>query len=128
MARTGDFETVAVPAAGDLSVHHLNFVGWRASGQVGVSSLATSTISGTLGVLMNKPSAAGRAATVAVRGQTKVRAGAAVIQGDFISNNTSGRATAATSGDLVFGTALTAAAADGDIMEVNLGTPWRLTM
>ncbi len=64
------------------------------------------------GVLQNKPQA-GEHATVAVEGITKVKAGAAISVGNYITSAASGWAAAVTSGGstkTVIGRALTAAA------------------
>ena len=94
--------------------------------QVNMASLKTWT--GNVGILVNAPAAAGRHATVQYGGRGKVTAGAAVASvGVFLSTNGSGRAVASGSGDMVMGTALETAAADGDLISIQACKPWRLS-
>lgn len=84
-------------------------------GQVNVASLATDN--GMIGVLRNAPAAAGRAATISLFGEGKVVAGAAIgSAGVWFTCNGSGRAIAATSGQMVAGRILETASADGDVV------------
>lgn len=71
-------------------------------------------------MLQNAPSAAGYAATVAISGVSQVIAGAAITRGDSVASGSAGKAKTATSGNRVLGLALSAAAADGDIIRVLL--------
>lgn len=73
-----------------------------------------------VGVLQNKPAATGRAAQVRVLGETKVVAGAAITAGDLVTTNGSGRAAAATSGQMILGQAISTAANDGELLRVLL--------
>lgn len=122
-----DIKTETYLAAGDLSAHQYNVM--RLSdgvNQINVNSNALTNA--MLGVLVNKPNAAGRHATVAYGGRYKVRAGAAISSaGLFLTTNGSGRAIAAASGQVVFGKAIEIAAADGDLITVQLMDPWRLS-
>lgn len=74
------------------------------------------------GVLQNKPKA-GEHATVAIKGATKVMAGAAISVGDLITSAASGFAATVASGNagdkLVIGRAMTAAAS-GSVFTVEL--------
>jgi len=60
---------------------------------------------------------------VQVDGQAIVTAGAAVAAGAEVTANSAGRAITAVSGDYICGLASTAAAADGDAIEVELVGP-----
>lgn len=73
----------------------------------------------SVGVLQNDPGA-GEAALVRFLGTTKVKAGAAITKGAFITTGAAGKAEAALTGDYIIGRALEAAAADGDIIEMQL--------
>lgn len=120
-------ETETYVAAADLSSQQYHIValsdGVR---QVNMASLATWT--GIVGVMINKPSATGRFATVVYGGRGKVTAGAAVSSaGVFLTTNGSGRAIAAASGQMVIGTALETAAADGDVISYQGMKPFRLS-
>lgn len=116
-------ETFTAKAAADLSAHQYNIVRLSAENTVNVASLATtSTIAG---VLLNKPSAAGQAATVAYFGPARVRAGAATATNLHFTCNGSGRAVAVASGGIAMGRILEAATADGDIVDCILYPPVR---
>jgi len=104
-----------VDAAADLSAKQYYIV-IQSSGQV---NLSTSAGAGG-NVLKNKPES-GEAAELAVLGTSKVIAGAAISEGAYVTNNTSGKAVATTtSTHKVIGKALEAATADGDIIEIEL--------
>lgn len=118
---------LAYEAAADISAAQYHIV--RISDgdkQVNIGSLATH--SSMLGVLQNKPAAAGRNATVCVDGPSKVVAGAAISSaGVFFTTNGSGRAVAATSGDMACGRIIETAAANGDVINVLVYKPFRLS-
>ena len=112
-------------AAADLSAHQYNAVMYVAAGQINVGS--ASTLHNYVGILANKPEAQGRAASVAVDGDFKARAGAAVASyGVPLTPNGSGRLVLSTSGNIVVATALETAAADGNIISVRLQKPYRI--
>lgn len=72
---------------------------------------------------------AGMPVTVAIAGTCKVVASAAITKGAWVGSTNGGKAVAKTSnGDVVRGFALEAASADGDIIEVLLVGPFRLTV
>lgn len=80
-------------------------------------NLANAT-SKPIGVLQNKPTAAGRAAQVRVAGTSKVVAGGTINVGDYVKSDANGKAIATTTnGDEVLGIALESAAAN-EIFEV----------
>jgi hypothetical protein len=71
-----------------------------------------------VGVLQNKPAAAGRDATVAYAGVTKAVAGGSITAGARVTADANGAVVAAASaGDAVLGVALTGASS-GDIISV----------
>jgi hypothetical protein len=90
-----------------------------ASGNVEVGEGATDLL---IGVLQNKP-AAGAAALYRFNGTSKVKAGGAVGVGAWVTSDSAGKGVATTTdGDIVIGRHIgQAAAADGDLMEVQLG-------
>lgn len=103
-------------ASGDLSASQFHALEVDSNGQAIVCNSAGVQIAG---VLQNKPTAAGMAATVCASGITKVIAGAAVTAGAELEVNASGRLITATTGDVV-AIALEDAAGDGSIMSVLL--------
>lgn len=107
-------QCVTLEAGQDLSASQYFFVAVAADGQVdpaGDGAYAE-------GVLQNDPSAAGRAASVQISGISKVVAGGAVSVGDAVASTAAGKATTAATGDIILGTALEAATADGDVIAV----------
>lgn len=128
MAVGGNAEFRTFEADADLSANLYEIVRVTDGDQrINVASLSTSTE--IVGVLANKPDTAGQFATVAWTGKHKVRAGAAVSSvGVFLTTNGSGRAVAASSGDVVIGRAMETANADGDVIEAQLDQPWRITI
>jgi len=116
MALDSNLTCVTLEAGGDLSAGQYRFVELAADAQVDIVASAGGD---AVGVLQNDPSAAGRAATVAVMGVSKVVAGATVAAGDRLQSDANGAAIAAASGDIVLGRALTGGAA-GDVIEVLL--------
>lgn len=94
MAYEGSLQTIpGQVAAGDLSSDQFKFV------TIGASGVALNVTNGGYvdGVLQNKPSAAGYAATVATGGVSKVKAGAVVAKGAKIMSDATGRAVTAAS-------------------------------
>ena len=114
MALDSNLTCVTLEAGGDLSAGQYRFVELASDAQVDVASAAGGD---AVGVLQNDPSAAGRVATVAVMGVTKLVAGAAVAAGDKLQAGADGRGLTAASGDVVLGRALTAASQAGDVIE-----------
>jgi len=90
-----------------------------AAGLIEVAESATDLI---VGVLQNTP-AAGEQATYAFSGVAKVKAGGAVGVGAWVTSDTAGKAVATTTNrDVIIGRHVgTAAGADGDLIEVQLG-------
>ena len=82
------------------------------------------TSTALLGVMQNNPKV-GEAMSIACFGPSKVVAGGALSVNAFITTNTSGRAAAVTSGDMVAGRVLEAAGADGDVVSAMLFHPVR---
>ena len=123
MATKGPLETFTLEAAADLSGKQYHIVRMSAANQCNQASNATDL--NIIGVLQNKPQA-GEFATVADGGTSKVVAGGSVSVGNPVTTNGSGRAVAVSSGtnQVVIGTALDAATADGDVISVRLTRPY----
>jgi hypothetical protein len=98
---------ITIEAGGDLSAGQFKFVTLANDGQVDLTASAGGE---AIGVLQNKPSAAGRAATVAVYGVTKVIAGDTVAAGAKVQSDASGLAITAASAGHVLGVAITGGA------------------
>lgn len=119
MADLGQYLTFTAKAAADLKdeqYHIMRASTWRTGipNEVNIASNAAATSAlGAIGVLMNNPDS-GQAASIAYLGEVKVVAGGAITAGVLITNNSSGRATAAVSGDILVGRALEAAGANGE--------------
>ena len=93
MAREGNLKSYpGEVAAGDLSADQYKFV------TLGASGASLNTVNGGYvdGILQNDPAAAGRGATVAYDGVSKVVAGAAVLNGAKLMSDATGRAVTAT--------------------------------
>lgn len=133
MATESNLTCITLQAAGDLSTKQYYCMKVSAA-----DTVTTITAAGTpvIGILQNKPSAAGEAAQVAVAGVSKVVAGAAVAAGALVKALANGKvddaataatadasgssATAASTGAHVVGIALDAASDDGDVIRVAL--------
>lgn len=106
-------------AAADLSASQFCVVKMSAAKTVALGTAATDVV---IGVLQNKPAAAGRAATVRHFGFSKAKAGAVITAGDELSIDSSGRvilaAPATKTTHYLIGRAVTAAAAANDIIEI----------
>jgi hypothetical protein len=116
-----DLLSIAESADADLSTHKYKLVKMTATG-VALASVLNERV---LGVLTNKPNAAGKSAEVQVAGIAKAMAGAAIARGDFVKVDATGRLiaqTAEAAGVQVYvvGQALEAAAAAGDLIAVKL--------
>ena len=120
MAYEGNIQNLpGAVASGDLSTHQFKFMVVNSSGQIALNTTAGGVVDG---VLQDKPTAAGHAATVAFSGVSKVVASAAITQGALISSTATGKAVTATTGEAVKGRALESAGADGDLIAVLLDT------
>lgn len=90
VATSGLFETITLEALADLSGKQYHIMRVAGAGQCNLASEAVDQ--NVVGILQNKPAASGRAASVAVSGETKAVAGAAITAGDFVTTNEIGRA------------------------------------
>lgn len=122
MASVQDYKSIQANAAMNMASHAWHIVRLSAAGTTMIASLDTSSqIAGVLAGAVNS----GDRATIAYDGRAKVVAGAAVTANAFITTNSSGRAVAAGSGDMVIGRALEAAGADGEVVSCLLVSPFR---
>jgi len=119
MATNESTISISKKAAGDLSAKQYLFMKMSADNTVDTCAAVTDV---AVGVLQNDPSAAGKPATVAVLGTTKVVAGAAIAVGARVAPTAAGKAQTSVATQYARGIALEAAAADGDIIEILLIT------
>jgi len=113
MAYKNSQVSVTLEAGADLSANQFHFVTMDSDGQLSVSTDGAASV----GVLLNDPSAAGRAAEVAIGGLTRVEAGGTVTAGDAVASGGTGEAITAASGDVILGTAVTGGA-DGEVISI----------
>jgi hypothetical protein len=106
-------------AGEDLSEKQHYIVQLSAAGLIEVAEGATDLV---VGVLQNYPES-GQQAVYAYTGTAKVKAGGTIGVGAWVTTDANGKAVATTTdGDVVIGRYLgTAAAADGDLIKVQLG-------
>lgn len=95
-------KAISLEAAADLSSNQYRVV-------LADGNLAGTAGTGGIGILDDKPNAAGRVGRVIVGGVAKALAGAAISVGAILTNDTDGKVVTAVGGDIVIGTALTAA-------------------
>lgn len=79
---------ISVEAAGDISASQYLFMKYDASGHATVITSATDKV---IGVLQNKPKAAGHMAEIVVAGVTKVIAPGAVAIGAYVGPDSAGK-------------------------------------
>lgn len=120
MSNENSVVTVTLEAGQDLSTKQYLFHAMATDGQI--DPCGTQGID-SVGVLQNKPDAAGKAAEVAVAGIAKVIAGGVINPGALVMTDNTGKAVAATSTNIALGRHVgTSAAASGDIIPVLLGS------
>ena len=122
MSTEGIQYTESFKAAADLSAKQHYLVKISAADTV---ALCADPGDKAIGVLLNKPAAAGRAAQVQLRGVAKVvtdgTAGAGIAAGDAVGTDGDGKAIVkSTDKDRIIGHALEASTADGAIISVLL--------
>jgi len=108
-------DTRTFEAGGDLSAGQFKFVVLAADGQIDLATDGAAAV----GVLLNQPDAAGKAATVVVSGKTAVTAGGSITAGDDIASDLNGDAITAATGDIIVGYALEDGV-DGQVIAVEL--------
>lgn len=109
-------DTRTFEAGGNLSTGQFKFVTLEADGQV---DLANAAGENCIGVLLNNPDAAGKAATVAISGKVMVTAGGTIAAGAAVATDAAGDAVTAAVGNIVMGYALEAGV-DGQVIAVEL--------
>lgn len=90
MSTENTLTCITFVASGDLSSYQYRFVTLNSSGQI---ALAVDN-DRVLGILQDKPAAAGRAASVAVAGISKCVFGGSVTKGAAVTTNFEGKAVA----------------------------------
>jgi hypothetical protein len=114
-------------AGADLQLYQYRIMRYAGSQTCNVASHDGANASvGAIGVLQNKPNT-NEFATVAYFGESKVVAGGALTEGTFITTQGSGKAAAATSGDLVIGRVLETAGAEDEVVRCLLSPAYRDT-
>jgi len=128
MSKVGISEVgiMTVAASGDISANQFQPVVINTNGQLAVSAATTDHV---IGVLQNKPAAAGEAGEIAYAGQvTKCKAGGTWAIGDLLGPDGSGAAIAVTADKArCFARALMVAAS-GDYGTVQLIGPFTLSV
>jgi len=108
-------------AGADLSAKQFHFVKLSAA-QTVVACSATTDI--PIGILQNKPDAAGKGAVVCMGGTSKLAAGGALATaGTIVATKADGRAQAAVATQYPAAMTVDTAGADGDLIEVIVGAP-----
>ncbi len=115
MSYEENLQTISMEAGSDLSAAQYHFVK-SVDGQAAVVSTKGAK---SIGILQDKPAAAGRAGCVGINGVSKVVAGAAIAVDLEVISGADGRALAQDAvSQFVMGTALEAATAAGDIIAI----------
>lgn len=107
-------------AGGDLSAGQYKFVKFSADRTVVLCTAITDKV---VGILQNKPTAAGQAADVAVAGDSKLMLGATLTAGAYVAPATSAKAQAAVTTQYARAQ-LTEGGADTEIVDALLIGPW----
>lgn len=110
-----------LPAAADLSASQYCAVTVNSSLQAALAGAGVDIV----GILQNKPTAAGTAATIVANGVSKAKAGAAITAGAKVMTNASGLVITATATNKGIGFALAAAGGANEVIPVllkDLGT------
>lgn len=113
MSYKNNQQCITLEAGQDLSTKQFFFVSVSADGQVDPTGDGAYAV----GVLQNDPSAAGRAAVVAISGVTQVICGGSVTRGGPVASDTNGEAVDAASGDVILGEALETGS-DGAVISI----------
>jgi hypothetical protein len=110
------------PANGDLSTKQFYCVKPITGGKVDLQDSATTT---NIGILLNKPAAAGEAAEIAYYGPTKAVAGGTVAVGDRLGSDTNGKVVALTADKARVFAICMQAGVSGDTVEIMyIGESW----
>lgn len=111
---------ISFAAGADLSSNQFRIMGIAADGQIDAETDGGADNPGIVGILQNKPTAAGQGAEVAVGGISKFEAGAAVDEGEWVVPVAGGRGSALAAGgsSYVVGLCVGGASGSGAIGEV----------
>ena len=104
---------ITVEANADLSTKQFFFMTVNSVGRIAPTGDGLAAD----GVLLDKPSAAGRAGALQIGGRAKVSAGATITAGDEVASDAAGEAVPAATGDVVLGRALSGGA-NGEIIDM----------
>lgn len=115
MSHSNSKTVTSFEAGSDMSADQFKFVGINASGQLALAGDGTTAI----GVLENKPAAAGRAGSVAIAGIVQVLCGGTVTRGGQVASDAAGLAVDSTTADIILGEALMTGAA-GSVISIML--------
>jgi hypothetical protein len=119
MSQVEMLRSITRPASGDLSAGLMKFTKLDSSGQAAICSVAGEL---AIGVLQNKPTAAGQAAEVAVAGVVKVIASATITPNQKVSTTNAGLAKVAVSTEHPLGVCVKGGAVN-EVIEVLMGCP-----
>lgn len=116
MAAQDGVKKITLEAGQDLSSNQFYFVALASDGQIDPAGDGAAAD----GILYNDPDAAGKAAEVAIPNgaRVKVVSGGSVSVGDDVASDANGKATTATTGDVILGKAVEAGATDGDVISI----------
>lgn len=120
MALQERINPLSVPASADLSASQFRFVTVNSSGQLALPAAGADAI----GVLQDKPDAAGRVGLVGLlngSGRLKVVAAATLVPGNKVQSDATGAAIVALTGDRELGTVLVGGAS-GELVEIQPGS------
>lgn len=120
-ANNKDGPEITMYASADLSSYQFHVITVDTSGYAKLADDADDPAEPMIGVLQNKPSAAGQPAVVRISGVAKVMGGASIDEGAAVTCDSSGHLAAAVALDWVLGVALTAVVS-GQLAEVLLQT------
>lgn len=104
---------ISFPAGADLSSNQFRIMGVASDGQIDAETDGGADNPGIVGILQNKPTAAGQGAEVAVFGVSKFEAGAACDEGSYITPVAGGRGSPVAAGGSAYVVGLCVQAASG---------------
>lgn len=111
--------TISLPAAADYSGSQFCAMGIDSSGRAVIVDGSSSPAGVIIGILQNKPSAAGRPASIQIAGRSKMRAaGALATIGTKLTSDSAGEAKAYTTTDCLVGIQLSTCGAANDLIDV----------
>jgi len=103
--------TISLPANGDLSTKQYHVVKINSSGE---ALVCTTIVDIALGILQNKPDAAGLPALIAVSGISNVKLGGTLAVGDLVGVDGSGKAVADAATNFTLGPLFKGGVDDGE--------------